>query len=140
MTAAKTVSRASPAFSAGAATMTETISATSMTVTAMARTSVPNGSPVRWATTSAWYTAANTVAINATPAAAAMRPPTTAKGVSNRMTQANTGHVHAHQGVGAAVMPQLPLHYPTSGPIPKFASFARHLVCELRNQGPLATL
>ena len=34
-------------------TMTETISATSMTVTATARISVPNGSPVRWATTSA---------------------------------------------------------------------------------------
>ena len=54
MTAAKTVSRASPAFSAGAASMTETISATSITVTATARTSVPNGSPVRCATTSAW--------------------------------------------------------------------------------------
>src|SRR5439155_21877583 len=59
ITAAKTVSRASPAFSAGAATMTETISATSITVTATAKTSVPNGSPVRCATTSAWYTAAN---------------------------------------------------------------------------------
>ena len=54
MTAAKTVSRASPAFSAGAAIMTETISAASMTVTARARTSVPNGSPMRCATTSAW--------------------------------------------------------------------------------------
>ena len=43
----KTVSRANAAFSAGAAIMTETISATSITVTATARTSVPNGSPVR---------------------------------------------------------------------------------------------
>ena len=54
ITAANTVSRASPAFSAGAASMTETISAISMTVTASASTSVPNGSPVRCATTSAW--------------------------------------------------------------------------------------
>ena len=42
-----------PRVSAGAAIMTETISATSMTVTARASTSVPNGSPVRCATTSA---------------------------------------------------------------------------------------
>ena len=54
MTAANTVSRARPAFSAGADTITETISATSITVTATARTSVPKGSPVRCATTSAW--------------------------------------------------------------------------------------
>src|SRR5262249_53502151 len=105
MTAAKPVSRASPAFSAGAATMTETISATSMTVTATARISVPNGSPVRWATTSAWYTAAKTVAIRTAPAAAAMKPAGPAKGVLNRITQANKGHVHAHQGVRVVAMP-----------------------------------
>src|SRR5262245_36214615 len=105
MTAAKTVSRASPAFSAGAAIMTETISATSMTVTATARTSVPKGSPMRWATTSAWYTAANTVAIRTAPATAATTPPTSMKGDTNSTTQANTGHVHAHQGVRAAAMP-----------------------------------
>lgn len=50
MIAANTVYRASPAFSAGAASMTETSSATSITVTATARTSVPKGSPVRCAT------------------------------------------------------------------------------------------
>ena len=44
MTAAKIVSRASPDLSAAAPTMTETIRATSMIVTATARTSVPNGS------------------------------------------------------------------------------------------------
>src|SRR5215831_10670969 len=104
MTAANTVSRASPAFCPGAATMTETIRATSITVTAMARISVPNGSPVRCATTSAWYTAANTVAIRITPAAAAERPPVPITGVSNRTAQANTGHAHAHQGVRDAVM------------------------------------
>src|SRR5215472_8445961 len=95
MTTAKTVSRARPAFSAGAATMTETIRATSMIVTATARTSVPNGSPVRCATTSAWYTAAKTARINATPAAAAMKPAGLAKGVADRITHANTGHAHA---------------------------------------------
>jgi hypothetical protein len=105
MTAAKTVSRASPAFSTGAATMTDTIKATSITVTATARTSVPNGSPVRCATTSAWYTAAKTVAIRTVPAAVAMRALSPAKGVINRIVQANAGHVHAHQGVRAAAMP-----------------------------------
>src|SRR5215469_12208088 len=93
MTAANTVSRASPAFSAGAAIMTETISATSIIVTATARTSVPNDAPMRWATTRALYTDANTVAIRAAPAAAAMRPQAPVKGVINRITQANTGHV-----------------------------------------------
>ena len=55
MTAAKTVSRASVAVSWGslADTISVTISATSMTVTATASTSDPNGSPTRWATTSA---------------------------------------------------------------------------------------
>ena len=85
--------------------MTETIRATSMIVTATARTSVPNGSPVRCATTSAWYTAAKTARIRATTAAAAMKPAGLAKGVTDRITHANTGHVHTHQGVRAIVMP-----------------------------------
>src|SRR5262245_50761914 len=109
MTAANTVSRASPDFSSGAATMTETISATSMTVTATARTRVPNGSPVRWATTSALYTAANTVTIRTAPAAAATRPPAPTKNVATRIAQANKGHAHAHQGVRAAAMPLVTL-------------------------------
>src|SRR5262249_38875499 len=41
------------------------ISPTSMTVTATARISVPNGSPTRRATTSAWWTAASTAATRA---------------------------------------------------------------------------
>ena len=53
MTAANTVSRASDALPS-TLTMTDTISATSITVTATARTSEPNGSPTRCATTSAW--------------------------------------------------------------------------------------
>ena len=42
-----------------------------------------------------------------------MRPPSPAKGVTNRIIQANTGHAHAHQGVRAAAMPMLPLALPT---------------------------
>lgn len=47
MTAAKTVSRASEAVSGPPETMRVTINATSITVTATARTSDPNGSPTR---------------------------------------------------------------------------------------------
>jgi len=92
--------------------MTETINATSMTVTAAARMSVPNGSPVRCATTSAWYTAAKTVAISAAPAAKAVKPPKSTKGVVNRTTQANIGHVHVHQGTRAAAMLMVVLFLP----------------------------
>src|SRR6476646_9018254 len=60
ITAAKTVSRASDWVSLPPLIMRVTISATSMIVTATARTSEPNGSPTRWATTSAWCTAAST--------------------------------------------------------------------------------
>ena len=50
--------------------MSVTIRPTSITVTATASRSEPNGSPTRWATTSAWCTAASTAAprINAIPA------------------------------------------------------------------------
>jgi len=65
MTAANTVSRAKPAFSGPDDSMTDTISATSITVTAIASTSVPNGSPTLWATTSAWWTAENTAPASA---------------------------------------------------------------------------
>ena len=60
MTAANTVSRAREAVSGPPETIRVTINATSITVTATARTSDPNGSPTRWATTSAWCTAAST--------------------------------------------------------------------------------
>ena len=53
MTAANTVSRASVALSGPPASITETISATSITVTANASTSVPNGSPTQCAISSA---------------------------------------------------------------------------------------
>ena len=45
-----------------------TISATSITVTATASTSEPNGSPTRCATTSAWWTAASTATARNAPA------------------------------------------------------------------------
>ena len=60
ISAANTVSRASDAVSGPPTTIRVTINDTSMMVTATARTSEPNGSPTRWATTSAWCTAAST--------------------------------------------------------------------------------
>ena len=53
MMAAKIVSRANVTVASPADSISETISATSITVTARARTSDPKGSPTRWATTSA---------------------------------------------------------------------------------------
>src|SRR5262245_26749083 len=96
VTAANTVPRASPALAAAESPITETRSDSSMTVTATARTSGPNGSPMRCATTSAWYTAANTVAITTAPATAVTRLDAT-KNVSASTTQATSGQVHAHQ-------------------------------------------
>ncbi|HEX5326380.1 MAG TPA: hypothetical protein VFW75_06905 [Acetobacteraceae bacterium] len=80
MTAANAVSRASSAQPGPGASMMATISPTSMTVTAMASTRVPNGSPMRRAITSAWRTAANTVPIRTTAITAANAPPTRAQG------------------------------------------------------------
>jgi len=60
MIAAKTVSRAVAGAPSGAESMIETISATSITVTAAASTIEPKGSPTRSAMTSAWWTAAKT--------------------------------------------------------------------------------
>src|SRR3954470_14253109 len=79
MTAANTVSRASEALLSPPDAMSVTISATSITVTATASTREPNGSPTRWATTSAWWTAARTApartsATSATSAGGRCRP------------------------------------------------------------------
>src|SRR5215813_1449676 len=60
MTAANTVSRARVSAEPAPAIINVTIRATSITVTATASTSDPNGSPTRCATTSAWCTAAST--------------------------------------------------------------------------------
>jgi hypothetical protein len=67
MTAANTVSRASVSVPESLETIRVTISATSMTVTATARTSDPKGSPTRCATTSAWWTAASTAPARTSP-------------------------------------------------------------------------
>ena len=75
ITAAKMVSRASPALSGPPASMTLMISATSITVMATASTRVPKGSPTRWATTSAWCTEAITVPISAIAQAATSSAP-----------------------------------------------------------------
>ena len=67
ITAAKTVSRASVEVSLPCAlSISVRISPTSITVTATASTSEPNGSPTRCATTSAWCTAASTAPIRTT--------------------------------------------------------------------------
>ena len=63
ITAAKTVSRASVVASALPPIMIVRISATSITVTETASTSVPKGSPTLAATISAWCTATTTVPI-----------------------------------------------------------------------------
>jgi len=70
MIAANTVSRASAATSPDPDSISETISDTSITVTATASTNVPKGSPTRCATTSAWWTAATTEPIRITAAIA----------------------------------------------------------------------
>ena len=76
ITAANTVSRASVDASSPPATISVTIRATSITVTATARTNEPNGSPTRCATISAWWTAAST----AEPSSAATITSTTVPG------------------------------------------------------------
>lgn len=91
ITAAKTVSRASEALLSPPSVIRVTISATSMTVTATASTSDPNGSPTRCATTSAWCTAASTAparkhATRATSPAGSERPQ-----VSASSTTASSG-------------------------------------------------
>ena len=60
MMAAKTVSRASVAVCGPPEAVMLRIRPTSMIVTATARINEPNGSPTRWATTSAWCTATST--------------------------------------------------------------------------------
>ena len=105
MTAANTVSRASPAFSGPPAIMRETMSATSMTVTATASTSVPKGSPILWAMTSAWWTAPKTAPMRA----AAARTCTGTLGfqsASPRTTSAERGTIQVEGGLVAFMGPE----------------------------------
>ena len=85
MTAAKTVSRASDAVSGLPEAIKLTIRPTSMIVTATARITEPNGSPTRWATTSAWCTAASTAAPSVTATTA-----TTTYGMSRPQVRASS--------------------------------------------------
>src|SRR4051812_8200736 len=91
MTAANTVSRASEALLPPPEAMSVTISATSITVTATASTREPNGSPTRWATTSAWWTAARTA-----PASTSATSATTSGGSSR--PQVNTSRTRPRIG------------------------------------------
>src|SRR4051795_9793874 len=116
MTAANTVSRASEALLSPPEAMSVTISATSITVTATASTREPNGSPTRWATTSAWWTAArtataSTTATRATSTAGRERPQ-----VATSTTSASTGPVvvQGRRDRAAAVMgPTVAQRHPT---------------------------
>ena len=91
ITAAKTVSRARPAVSPPPLTIRVTMSATSITVTATASTSDPNGSPTRWATTSAWWTAASTAPISTTATRASTRSSGLRPHVTTRARKAASG-------------------------------------------------
>lgn len=85
------MSRASDAVSDPPDTISVTISPTSITVTAMASTSDPNGSPTRWATTSAWWTAAGTAPARNTPTTASTSPPGLLPHVTAITATASTG-------------------------------------------------
>src|SRR3954468_4793453 len=91
ITAAKTVSRASDAVFGPPESISVTISATSMMVTATASTSEPKGSPTRWATTSAWCTAASTAAASTSATTATRRGARCRPQVSPRTTRARSG-------------------------------------------------
>lgn len=96
MTAAKTVSRARVALLSPPSTIRVTMSATSMTVTAMARTREPKGSPTRWATTSAWCTAARTEAARTIVSSATTAPGSERPQVRASSTTAITGVTVVH--------------------------------------------
>src|SRR5262245_1281979 len=91
ITAANTVSRARVSAEPAPAIINVTMSATSITVTAPASTSDPNGSPTRCATTSAWCTAASTA-----PARSTVTRPTTGGG--SALPQASTRTTTARMG------------------------------------------
>src|SRR5678816_2628762 len=101
ITTANTVSRANAALSGPPPSITNTISDTSITVTATARTSVPKGSPTLCAIISAWNTAANTVAIRAIPAKVAKIALGVTMSAVARVSKskASRGEAHVHQGI-----------------------------------------
>ena len=99
MSAAKIVSRASAAAASPPDAVSETMSATSMAVTARANVSVPYGSPTRWAMTSAWCTAERTALPSANPTSAANQPPAPAPTAAPASTsQPKIGAVQVQRG------------------------------------------
>jgi hypothetical protein len=108
ITAANTVSRASVAVSGPPDTERVTISATSMTVTATASTSDPNGSPTRWATTSAWCTAASTAPARTSATATVSTVPRSRPQVAASTSSATTGRTVVHVSNGERVAAATP--------------------------------
>ncbi len=104
MTAAKTVSRANDAVSGPPETIRVTIKATSMTVTATASTSEPNGSPIRCATTSAWCTAVDTAPASANATMITKMTGRSTPHVNARTTSANSGTLSGQDRI-RALMP-----------------------------------
>ena len=103
--AANTVSRASVVVPSGFDTISVTISPTSMTVTATASTSEPNGSPTRWATTSAWWTAASTAPARTIPTSASTTPGGLLPQVAARTTRASSGTATVQRGSTRGILP-----------------------------------
>ena len=91
MTAANTVSRARDSVFDPPEIIKVTMSATSMTVTAIASTSDPKGSPTRCATTSAWCTAASTAPPSRSATTATTAPGRSRSQVRTRATRASGG-------------------------------------------------
>src|SRR3954464_14240408 len=109
ITAANTVSRANDAVSGPPDTISVTINATSITVTATASTNDPNGSPTRWATTSAWWTAASTEPTSTSATSIARTVGRRRPEVRTSTTSATTGTAVVQDSKGfrvAVAMPQ----------------------------------
>ena len=105
MTVAYIVSRVRAALLSPPDSITDTISDDSIAVTASARTRVPKGSPTRWATISAWCTAATT-------APTSMRPHTTPR-------SRPTGRLSAAASDPTASSGTITGQRDTTAPIPK---------------------
>jgi hypothetical protein len=71
----------------------------SITVTATASTSVPKGSPTRWATTSAWWTEAITPATRAMAQSTPRSTPAPSARATTRRTSAIAGTIQLQSGM-----------------------------------------
>ena len=100
ITVANTVSRARAEADSPPASISVTISPTSIAVTAAASTSVPNGSPSRCATTSAWCTAASTTPSRPAATTAWYAPPRPSA-LPASSSQPRTGSTTVHAGSSA---------------------------------------